>query len=222
MRIGDRSSHASHRELDALIPRLRDELGAEAEWVATDAELDLGAFDALWVVPGSPYADDAAVLRALTKARERQVPMLATCGGLQYAVVEFVRSVLGQPATHAESDGVADDNVITGLACAVRGEHRLVTPVPGSRFAGWVAEPFPGMHYCSYAPTPEVVARLQAAGVVVGATAPDVGAEVLEFPDHPFAVATLFQPHIGASTGAPLHPVVVQFVVAARTAARAG
>lgn len=219
--LGDRSTQPSHLELDALIPRLRDELGARAEWVATDSGFDLAEIDGLWVVPGSPYADDGAVLAALTEARGRQIPMLGTCGGLQYAVVEFVRSVLGQPATHAESDGVADDNVVTGLTCAVRGERRLVSPVPGTRFAGWVAEPFLGMHYCSYAPTTEVVDRLQAAGVVVGATAPDLGAEVLEFPGRRFAVATLFQPHIGASAGEPLHPVITAFVAAARHRARA-
>lgn len=212
--LGDHSSQPSHRELDALIPRLHEELHARAVWVATDSGADITAFDGIWLVPGSPYADDGAVLAALTVARERGIPMLGTCGGLQYAVIEFVRSVLAQPATHTESNGQADDNVVTALSCSLRGESRMVVPVPGTRFAEWVPEPFSGMHYCSYAPTPEVIARLEAAGVVVGANAADAGAEVLDFPDHPFYVATLFQPHIGASTGAPLHPLIRRFVAA--------
>ena len=72
---------------------------------------------------------------------------------MQYAVLEFVRSVLGEPATHAESDGEADDNVVTALACSLYGEERVVTPVAGTRFDSWVDGPFTGMHFCNYAPT---------------------------------------------------------------------
>lgn len=219
--LGDDRGHRSHQELDALRPMLRP-LGVDTVWVPTDsgfeAQLRDGEYDGVWLVPGSPYADDAAVLRALTVVREQGIPFLGTCGGMQYAVVEFVRSVLGEAATHAESDGDADDNVVTALACSLYGEERMVTPVAGSRFAGWVGEPFVGMHFCSYAPTPEVVARLEAAGVVVGATADDAGAEVLEFPGHPFYVTSMFQPHVGALAGGPVHPLVRAFAEAVRSA----
>jgi CTP synthase (UTP-ammonia lyase) len=211
--LGEDRGQRSHQELNALRPMLSD-LGAETVWVPSDSGFAIEEYDGVWLVPGSPYADDAAVLRALTVVRGRGIPFLGTCGGMQYAVVEFVRSVLGGPATHAESDGDADDNVVGALACSLYGEERLVTPVAGSRFAGWVREPFVGMHFCNYAPTAEVVERLVAAGVVVGATAEDAGAEVLEFPDHPFYVASMFQPHIGALTGAPVHPLVAAFAEA--------
>lgn len=214
--LGDRSPHPSHRELDALIPRLAGELGVDAEWVPTDAGADVTAFDGVWLVPGSPYADDAAVLESLRAVRTGGTPFLGTCGGMQYAVVEYVRDVLGRAATHAESDGPADDNAVAALACPLQGERRLVTPVPGSRFASWVPEPFLGMHFCSFAPTPDVVRDLEASGVVVGATAPDAGAEVLEFPGHPFYVTSMFQPHIGASTGDPIHPLIRAFTESLR------
>ena len=206
--LGDRSGHRSHLELDALRPSLPVETG----WVATDSGFDVSSYDGVWLVPGSPYADDAAVLRALTAVRESGIPFLGTCGGMQYAVLEYAANVLGEPATHEESDGAADDNVVVALACSLQGEERVVTPVPGSRFASRVAEPFVGTHFCSYAPTPAVVERLQAAGVVVGATAPDAGAEVLEFPGHPFYVTSMFQPHVGALAGAPVHPLVTAFM----------
>jgi CTP synthase (UTP-ammonia lyase) len=210
--LGDHSSHPSHHELDALVPRLAEELGVDARWVATDSGEDVTAYDAVWLVPGSPYADDEAVLDSLTAVREGGTPFLGTCGGLQYAVVEFSRNVLGRRATHAESDGVDDDNVVAALACSLQGEQRPVTPEPGTRFAGWVSEPFLGTHYCSYAPTAAAIEDLVAAGVVVGATAPDAGAEVLEFPGHPFYLASLFQPHVGASRGEPIHPLIRAFV----------
>jgi CTP synthase (UTP-ammonia lyase) len=212
--LGDHQGHRSHLELDALRPMLADEFGVTAEWVPTDSGFDVTGYDGVWLVPGSPYADDAAVLAALTVVREDGVPFLGTCGGMQYAVLEYARSVLGAAATHAESDGESDDNAVVRLACSLQGEQRLVTPVPGTRFAAWVPEPFLGTHFCSYAPTLAVVRRLERQGVVVGATAPDAGAEVLEFPDHPFYVTSMFQPHVGALAGAPVHPLVTAFLAA--------
>ena len=208
--LGEDRGHRSHQELNALRPRL----DVDTVWVASDSGFDVTTYDGVWLVPGSPYSDDAAVFRALTVVRESGIPFLGSCGGMQYAVIEFARRVLGSFATHAESDGVGEDNVVTLLACSLYGEERLVTPAPGSRFASWVDEPFVGMHFCNYAPTPAVVARLVEAGVVVGATADGAGAEVLEFPDHPFFVTSMFQPHIGALAGRPIHPLVREFVAA--------
>ena len=51
--------------------------------------------------------------------------------------------------------------------------------------------------------------------MVVGATAPDAGVEAIELPDHPFFLATAFQPQVGASeTGRP-GPLLDAFVAAA-------
>jgi CTP synthase (UTP-ammonia lyase) len=214
--LGDDRGHRSHQELNALMPALARELEVVAEWVPTDLPFDIRRYDGVWLVPGSPYASDDSVLEALTVVRSEGIPFLGTCGGMQYAVMEFVRSVVGRPATHAESDGERPDNVVSPLACSLHGEERTVVPVPGTRFASWVGQPFAGMHFCSYAPTAEVVSLLQEHRVVVGATADDAGAEVLEFPDHPFFVASMFQPHIGASAGGPVHPLIRAFVSAVR------
>lgn len=213
--VGDRRpAHASHRELDAVRGRLGE--GVAADWVATDEDRvrELGEFDGIWLVPGSPYADDAAAYAAVRWARENDVPFLGTCGGLQYAVLEYFRNVLGvADASHAESDGSAGDNVVRPLACSLQGEERLVRPVAGTRFSELVDdEPFLGMHYCSYGPGPDEVERLVAAGMVVEATAEDAGAEVIELPSNRFFMLTMFQPHIGALAGKSLHPLLREFV----------
>jgi hypothetical protein len=50
--------------------------------VATEIGEDVTACDAEWLVPGSPYADDAAVVASLAAVREGGTPFLGTCGGL--------------------------------------------------------------------------------------------------------------------------------------------
>ena len=212
--LGDNLDHPSHREMNALIPRLADEFDVDARWVHTSSVFDVADFDAVWLMSGSPYAGEAAVYSALARVRELQMPFLGTCSGMQYAVLEYLRNVLGVSATHEESDGAGDDNFVSALACSLQGAQRLVTPVPGTRFASWVAGPFAGTHYCSYAPTPDAVALLERAGAVVGATADDAGAEVLEFPGGGFYVTSMFQPQVGASMGAPIHPLVREFLKA--------
>jgi CTP synthase (UTP-ammonia lyase) len=213
--VGDRQpAHASHRELDAVRGQLGE--GVSAEWVATDDDRvrDLGEFDGIWLVPGSPYANDDAAYGAARWARENDMPFLGTCGGLQYAVVEYFRNVLGVvAASHAESDGIDASNVVHALTCRLQGEERLVRPVAGTRFSELVDdEPFVGMHYCSYGPGPSEVARLVESGMVVEATAEDAGAEVIELPANRFYMLTLFQPQVGALAGKPLHPLLREFV----------
>jgi CTP synthase (UTP-ammonia lyase) len=213
--VGDREErYPSHREVDAVLPMLG--VDVEAVWLPTDgaAVQDLRGFDGIWLMPGSPYADDDAAYASIRYAREHAVPFLGTCGGLQYAVVEFFRNVLGVAgASHAESDGVGAGNVVTALACSLNGQEREVRPVPGTRFAALVAgTPFVGMHYCSYAPDALALARLVAAGMVVEANADDADAEVIELPTHPFFMLSLFQPQIGALAGRPLHPLLREFV----------
>jgi CTP synthase (UTP-ammonia lyase) len=217
--VGDRNErYPSHRELDAVLPMLGDDV--EARWVATDGAdvRELAPYDGVWLAPGSPYADDDAAYAAITFARSRGVPFLGTCGGLQYAVVEFFRNVIGQAdASHAESDGSGDGNVVRPLACSLMGQERDVVPVAGTRFADLVSgRSFVGMHYCSYAPDDRAVERLVGAGMQVEATADDAGAEVLTIPQYPFFVLSLFQPQIGALAGRPVHPLLTELVRTAR------
>jgi CTP synthase (UTP-ammonia lyase) len=103
-------------------------------------------------------------------------------------------------AAHAEADPDAADPAIAPLQCSLYGETRTVTPVPGTRLAHLTgAEPFEGFHYCGYGLSDTAERALRAAGVTVSATAPDAGVEAIELPDHPFFLATAFQPQVGVS-----------------------
>jgi CTP synthase (UTP-ammonia lyase) len=217
--VGDENdAYPSHREINAVRSMLGE--GVDTQWLPTDGDRvrHLEGFDGIWLTPGSPYADDAAAYGAVKWARERDVPFLGTCGGLQYAVIEYFRNVLGiVNASHAESDGVDDTNVVRTLACSLDGEERVVQPLAGTRFSTLVNdEAFVGMHYCNYGPGAEELQRLVDGGMVIEATADDAEAEVIELPTNRFFMLSLFQPQIGALAGKPLHPLLREFVRCAR------
>jgi CTP synthase (UTP-ammonia lyase) len=216
--LGDRdAAYLTHREIDAAM-RLAP-AGVELRWVATDSPEARRpeAFDGIWVLPGTPYRDDEAVYAAIRFAREHDVPLLGTCGGFQYMAVEFARNVAGiSGAAHGETDPDAEAIVVGALSCSLVGEERTVAPVPGTRLAALCGnEPFAGFHWCSYGLGAGVAERLSAAGLVVNARADDAGVEGFELPDHPFYLATLFQPQVGSSEREELHPLLGALALAA-------
>jgi CTP synthase (UTP-ammonia lyase) len=213
--LGDRDANSvTHRELDAAIGLLPS--GVTARWVGTDTPeaMRTSQADALWVVPGSPYRNDAAVYSAIKSARTSDQPFLATCGGFQYAVVEFARNVAGiADADHAETAPDGSNLVVGRLACSLIGQERRVTAVPGTRMHDLCgSRPFVGFHWCNFGLAPDYVDRLNEHGLVIAARADDAGVEAVELRKHPFFLATLFQPQIGSMARQRLHPVIEAFV----------
>jgi CTP synthase (UTP-ammonia lyase) len=208
--LGDREpAYLTHREIDATIA-----LAPEIRWVGTeDARID--GYDGLWVVPGTPYRDEDAVLEAIRFAREEGMPVLGTCGGFQHMAVEYARNVLGiADAAHAETDPDGTTIIVGALACSLVGQERTVVPVPGTRLAAICgSEPFAGFHFCNYGLAAELP------GVVVSAHAEDAGVEAFELPEHPFYMATLFQPQVGTTERGTLHPVLSALLAAVSDAA---
>ncbi|HEY6758082.1 MAG TPA: hypothetical protein VI318_01280 [Baekduia sp.] len=229
IRIGVLGDHdpvglSTHRELDAVLERLR-ERGVEGWWVGTDAPEAAavgapGVVDGLWIAPGSPYRDAGAVLGAIGRARRGGVPLLGTCSGFQYAALELAVALAGVvDPRHAETDPEAVDPFVAPLACRVDGERRVVRCAEGTRLAELLGTaPFDGVFFCGFAPSEAAVEALERAGVLIGARAEGVGAVALELPGHPFFLATLFQPQVGAVAGEPLSPVIEAFVAAAARA----
>jgi CTP synthase (UTP-ammonia lyase) len=204
--LGDRNTgYLTHREIDATIA-----LAPEIRWVATD-DARIDAFDGVWVLPGTPYRDEEAVLAAIRFAREQGMPILGTCGGFQHMALEYARNALGiAGAAHAETDPDGETLVVEALTCSLVGQERTVVPVPGTQLAAICGEePFTGFHFCSYG----LAAPLE--GLVVAAHAEDAGIEALELPDHPFYMATLFQPQVGTSETGAVHPLVRALLSAA-------
>jgi CTP synthase (UTP-ammonia lyase) len=216
--LGDRNPEfLTHREIDSALRLLPADV--ECRWVATDdpRARQLADYDGAWLLPGTPYRDDEAAYALIGHCLDTGTPFLGTCGGFQYAAVALARARLGLTrAGHAESDPDADQHVIVALQCALYGERRTVTPVPGTRLASICGEaPFEGFHYCGYGLDEHFAAQLQDVGVVISAHAPDAGPEALELAEHPFFLATAFQPQVGSSQSGELHPVLSAWLQAA-------
>ncbi|MGR4882529.1 hypothetical protein ACIPUC_24430 [Streptomyces sp. LARHCF249] len=216
--VGDRSPHVkSHTRIPHLLDALahRDGLVLDAYWIPTgEAEAEAAAgtlarFDAVWVLPGSPYASEAGALAAVRVAREEGIPFLGTCGGFQHALLEYARTVCGLPdAAHAENDPEAADLLIAPLACSLVGHEGLVRAEPGSLAESALgAERSMERYHCNYGPSARHLPALTAHGLRLSGHDEDGQVRIAELPGHPFFLATLFQPELQGDGTRP-HPIL--------------
>lgn len=223
--VGDRDdSITAHRAIPRALQLAADERQClvQASWLPTDQIPDRAAlqgFDGLRCVPGSPYRDTDGALRAIRFARQAGVPFLGTCGGFQHAVVEYARHVLNwADADHAETAPEAERAVISLLECGLVEACETLNAVAGSRLAAaYGSDVFSEGYRCRYGLNPRFVTSLLDGGLRAAATGPAGDVRALELADHPFFVATLFQPERAALEGRT-PPLVRAFVLALRPA----
>ncbi|MCF6468612.1 CTP synthase [Nonomuraea sp. MG754425] len=195
-------------------------VGVQVRWVATEPlESDLSevkAADVLWCAPGSPYRSLLGALAALRFGRENGIPTLGTCGGCQHIVIEYARNVLGfEDAHHAEYDPYASTLFVSELACSLAGRTMPVALTPGSRAATlYGALSAEEEYYCNFGIDPAHQRTLHDGGLRVTGVDGDGEARVLELPDHPFYLATLYVPQTRSTPAAP-HPLVTGLLSAA-------
>ncbi|WP_030668909.1 CTP synthase [Streptomyces rimosus] len=202
--VGDRSAAVrSHVRIPGLLDalRVREGLDLDAYWVRSeDAGQGVEGFDAVWVVPGSPYRSEAGVVAAIRAAREGGIPFLGTCGGFQHMLLEFARNVCGlDRAGHAENEpGIAaEEAVVVAMACSLVGHEGLVDIAPGSRAAELIgAGRTQARYHCNYGPNARYLGVLREHGLVFSGTDEAGDVRIAELRDHPFFLATLFQPEL--------------------------
>ncbi len=227
-----RSHHATPASLHHAAGALN--LKVDSEWIPTpsltsaSSEKILEGFDGLWASPGSPYKSFDGMLRGIEFARRRDWPFLGTCGGFQYALIEFARDVLGiVDADSAENNSGSKNIVIYPVACAVPDRKgnapSLSGPVPEIRlrpgsylqsFYGKNVEVVSEEYFCNFEVNPEYEWTTMEAGFPVVARGAQGEIRAVESPAHRFFVATLFQPQLSSTETNP-HPVVLAFVQAA-------
>jgi CTP synthase len=173
-------------------------------------------------------------IEAARIARERGIPYLGICLGMQIAVVEFARHVAGmEGANSAEFDPETPFPVVDLLP-----EQKEVSDLGGTMRLG--ADPVKlhdgtrareifgeaviyKRHRHRYEVNNMLRRRLEDEGLVAGGTSPDERlVEVIELPHHPFYVASQFHPEFNSRPTRP-EPLFREFVgAAARRAAGRG
>ncbi len=194
------------------------ELTADYDWVATTdikSADDLVGYDAIWLVPASPYQNAEGALIAIRYARENSIPFLGTCGGFQHAILEYARNVLGwRDAAHAETD-TEGRMVIAPLACSLVEKSDTIE----LRANTIIAKAYGRLsieegYHCNYGISPDFAAELEEGALRVSGWDEEGEIRAIELMTHPFFVGTLFQHERNALAGRPA-PLVHAFLRAA-------
>jgi CTP synthase len=167
-------------------------------------------------------------IEAARIARERKIPYLGICLGMQIAVVEFARHVVGmEGANSSEFDPETPYPVVDLLP-----EQKELREMGGTMRLG--ADPVKlhdetrareiydeqviyKRHRHRYEVNLFLRRRLEDEGLVAGGTSPDGRlVEMIELPDHPFFVASQFHPEFNSRPNRP-EPLFREFVGAAAT-----
>jgi CTP synthase (UTP-ammonia lyase) len=219
--VGDRrESVVAHTAIPLALERMSAAFGRSVigRWIPSAAAESPAAFAGLhgvWCVPGGPYNSLAGALAAIRFARETHIPFLGTCAGFQHAVLEYARNALGwADATHAEAESETNGAtaVITPLSCGVLAGEGGIRLVPGTRLAdAYGADSASEEYLCSYGVNPAFRAVLASGPLREAATDAQGDLRAVELDDHPFFVATLFQPERAALKDRPA-PLVDAFV----------
>ena len=106
-------------------------VAVDISWIPTatlESNIDqLGRFDGIWCVPGSPYKSLMGALEGIRWVRQSRKPFLGTCGGFQHVVLEYARNVLGiHEAQHEEYDPYASKLIVSRLPCSLVGNRLLI------------------------------------------------------------------------------------------------
>jgi len=194
---------------------------ATCEWLPTveiQSAADIASQfpSAIWCVPGSPYVNMEGALTAIRYARENGIPFLGTCGGFQHALIEFARNVLGvADADHAESNPAAATPIISKLSCAIINQSEPLFLLKHSRLSEiYGAEQIVESYQCSYGVNPKLQDRFANSGLTFSAFGAARAVRAFELDEHPFFIATLFQPERSANSNRP-HPLIRAFLSSA-------
>ena len=186
----------------------------------------LAGMDGVLVAPGFGERGIPGKIAAVRHARENNIPFFGICLGMQMAVVEFARDVLGyadaastemQPATkHPVIDLMEEQKTTTIKGGTMRLGAYACKLVPGTLAAKiYGQQVVQERHRHRYEFNDSYRSAFEESGMVISGTNPDTGlVEIVEIPSHPFFIGTQFHPEFKSTPEQP-QPIFAAFVKAA-------
>lgn len=182
--------------------------------------------DGILVAPGFGERGIEGKIDTVRYARENNIPFLGICLGMQMAVIEFARNVLG--LKDANSTEMAEDTPHPVID--LMEEQKNITDKGGTmRLGAWkcalqensLARDIYGeeiimeRHRHRYEFNDTYKEQTEAAGLKATGYNPDTGlVEIVELPEHPWFIGVQYHPEYKSTVANP-HPLFVAFVKAA-------
>ena len=182
--------------------------------------------DGIIVAPGFGDRGIEGKILAVQYARENRIPYLGICLGMQCAVIEFARNVLGLKDAHStEMTRMTMHPVIDLME-----EQKGVTEKGGTmRLGGYPCDIKNGTlahniyneshirerHRHRYEFNNDYLAQFESFGMIASGINPDSQlVEIMEQPGHPFFIGVQFHPEYRSTVLNP-HPLFINFISAA-------
>ncbi len=188
---------------------------------------ELHGLDGILVAPGFGERGIEGKIEAVRHARENGIPFLGICLGMQMAVIEYARNVLGlAKANSTEMDGSTPDPVISLME-----EQKSITNKGGTmRLGAWDCHLIDGTlvqkiykgakdiserHRHRYEFNNDYKKQLEDAGLKASGINKETGlVEIVELPSHPWFIGVQYHPEYKSTVANP-HPLFVGLVKAA-------
>ena len=182
--------------------------------------------DAVLVAPGFGERGIEGKIEAIRYVREHQIPFFGICLGMQMAIIEFSRNVLGlKQANSFEMDESTPDPVI-----AIMEAQKKVTKKGGTmRLGAWKCDLLENSqvaaiynstsimerHRHRYEFNNKYKAQIENVGMKATGFNPETGlVEIIEIPSHPWFVGVQYHPEYKSTVANP-HPLFLAFIKAA-------
>ncbi len=185
----------------------------------------LANMDGVLVAPGFGERGLEGKIETIRYVRENKIPFFGICLGMQCAVVEFARNVLGLEASSTELnaktknpviDMMEEQKRITNKGGTMRlGAYDCKLKKGSKTFAAYGESLIQERHRHRYEFNNKYLDQIENAGLkAVGINPESNLVEVVELKDHPWYVAVQYHPELKSTVLNP-HPLFVQFVEAA-------
>jgi CTP synthase len=187
----------------------------------------LADLDGLLVAPGFGYRGVEGKILAVKFARETGLPFFGICLGMQMAVIEYGRNVLGiRDATSTEMNPHASEPVVDMMEA----QKKITTKGGTMRLGAYPCDIKPGTlahkiygstaiterHRHRYEFNNKYLQQYEENGMIASGVNPETGlAEIMEVSGHPFFIGCQYHPELKSTVESP-HPLFVHFVAAAR------